>query len=230
MKKKTLMSWSTGKDSAWTYYQLQKNPNYEVLGLFCTVNQKFERTAMHGVRIELLKKQAQAMNMPLDIVEIPYPCSNADYEQIMESYIHKVKKKGIEYFAFGDLFLEDIRAYRVKQLKNTGIEAIFPIWQSNTEELASKIIEMGFEAITTCIDSKKLDTNFVGRYYNSTFLTELPSTIDLCGENGEFHTFVFNAPMFKQKIPISVGEIVTKGDFIFADIQSLVQDAQFYAL
>jgi uncharacterized protein (TIGR00290 family) len=221
MKKKTLMSWSTGKDSAWTYYQLQKNSAYDVVGLLCTVNQKFARTAMHGVRIELLKLQAQMLDMPLDIVEIPYPCTNSAYEQIMSDYIQKVKKQDINYFAFGDLFLEDIRDYRIKQLENTGIEAVFPIWNTNTKILAQQIINEGFETIITCIDSKKLDKSFVGRLYNQSFLDDLPENIDPCGENGEFHTFVFNAPMFEQKIPISVGEIVQRGDFIFADIQSI---------
>ncbi len=218
MKKKTLMSWSTGKDSAWAYHEILERGDHEIAGIFCTINEKFQRTAMHGVRVELLRRQAQRLGQPLDIIEIPWPCSNEDYERIMGEYINSVKSREIECFAFGDLFLQDIRDYRVDKLEGTGIEPVFPLWQRPTKELASQMIEGGQRTMITCIDPKKLDASFAGREFTREFLKDLPDHIDPCGENGEFHSFVFDAPAFDCAIDIKVGEVVERDGFVFADL------------
>lgn len=220
MKRKTLMSWSSGKDSAWALHQLQQNPEIDLVGLFCTVNKKFDRVAMHGVRVELLQKQARCIGLPLEIIDIPYPCSNAEYEKIMGQYVIRAKNNNIEYFAFGDLFLEDVRNYREEKLKGSGIKPIFPIWGIPTNKLSKKMISSGLRTIITCINPKQIPKEFVGREFDESFLDALPDTIDPCGEYGEFHSFVFDGPMFKEKIEILVGEIVHRDDFIFADVLS----------
>ncbi|MCK5001857.1 MAG: adenine nucleotide alpha hydrolase [Gammaproteobacteria bacterium] len=218
MKRKTLMSWSSGKDSAWALYQLQKNPEIDLVGLFCTVNKEFDRVAMHGVRVELLQKQADSIGLPLEIIEIPYPCSNIEYEEIMGDFVEKAKQDKVEHFAFGDLFLEDIRNYREEKLKNSGIKAIFPIWGIPTNELSREMINSGLRTVITCIDPRQTPKEFTGKEFNDSFLDSLPETIDPCGENGEFHSFVFDGPMFKEEINIVVGDIIHRDNFIFADI------------
>ena len=223
MKKKTMMSWSTGKDSAWSFYQLTKRDDIDLAGLFCTINGKFQRTAMHAVRIELLKRQAQRIGLPLDIIEIPFPCSNQDYERIMANYIETVKKRDIDCFAFGDLFLQDIRDYRIDKLEGTGIEPIFPLWNQPTDRLALEMIEGGQRAIITCVDPKQLDPEFVGRPYDLDFLQALPNCVDPCGENGEFHSFVHDAPIYSSPIEVSVGEKVERDGFCFADVLPLAK-------
>lgn len=218
MKKKALMSWSTGKDSAWTLYKLQQNQDVELVGLFCTINKEFERVAIHGVRVELLKQQAERLRLPIEIIELPYPCSNADYETIMGQFIKRAKGQAIEYFAFGDLFLEDIRNYREKQFKGSGIKPIFPIWGIPTDKLSRDMVSSGVRAVITCIDPKQIPEEFVGRVYDDDFLDALPDTVDPCGENGEFHSFAFSGPMFKEPIDIVVGDIVHRDGFVFADV------------
>lgn len=218
MKRKTLMSWSSGKDSAWALLNLQGNREINLAGLFCTVNKEFERVAMHGVRIELLEKQAKSIGLPLEIIEIPYPCSNAEYEKIMSQFVNRAKINNIEHFAFGDLFLEDIRSYREENLKGSGIEPIFPIWGIPTNKLAREMIGSGLKTVITCIDPKQISKEFVGREFDENFLDSLPESIDPCGENGEFHSFVFDGPMFEEKIDILVGEVVHRDGFVFADI------------
>jgi len=218
MKRKTLMSWSSGKDSAWALHKLQQNPEIDLVGLFCTVNKEFDRVAMHGVRVELLKRQAMSISLPLEIIEIPNPCSNAGYEEIMGRFVDGAKRDNIECFAFGDLFLEDIRRYREEKLKGSGIEAIFPIWGIATDKLSREMIGSGMKAVITCIDPKQTPREFVGREFNKVFLDSLPETIDPCGENGEFHSFVFDGPMFNEKIEILVGDIVDRDGFVFADV------------
>ncbi len=213
-----MISWSTGKDSAWAYYKISQQSDYNVLGLFCTVNKKYSRTAMHAVRIELLEMQAKSIGLPLDIIEIPYPCSNDDYERIMGEFIEKVKQRNIECFVFGDLFLEDIRAYREDKLKNTGITPVFPLWNIPTDELAEEMIEHGLKAVITCIDPKQIDKKYAGKTFNSAFLESLPEQVDPCGENGEFHSYVFEGPMFKKNININVGESVERDGFVFCDV------------
>jgi uncharacterized protein (TIGR00290 family) len=215
------MSWSTGKDSAWALYQLQNQPEYELAGLFCTINKEYSRTAMHAVRLELLQMQALSIGLPLDIIEIPNRCSNAEYETIMQRFVNDTKSRSVECFAFGDLFLEDIRAYRIDKLTGTGITPVFPLWNQATDRLSMEMIEGGLKAVITCVDPKQLAKNFVGQIYNQAFLNALPDSVDPCGENGEFHSFVFDAPMFKEKIDISVEEIVERDGFIFADIQPI---------
>lgn len=215
---KVLMSWSTGKDSAWALYQLSQQSDIRVEGLFCTINKTFERTAMHAVRLELLKLQAERLNLPLSIIEIPYPCTNDDYRQIMGDYVAKVQKMDISSFVFGDLFLEDIRDYRIAQLKGTGITALFPLWKKPTATLAREMIDSGQKAIITCVDPKQLDCDFVGREFDHGFLDDLPENVDPCGENGEFHSFVYESPLYSSPINIRVGEKVLKDGFMFADL------------
>jgi len=219
--KKTLMSWSSGKDSAWALYQLQKNPEIELVGLFCTVNREFDRVAMHGVRIDLLKEQAKSIGLPLQIIEIPNPCSNEIYEKIMGEFTRKCIEEKIDHFAFGDLFLKDVRQYREDKLKGTGIKPIFPIWGIPTPELSKKMIASGLRTVITCIDPKQIPENFIGKEFDYNFLDSLPNSVDPCGENGEFHSFVFDGPMFKNKIEIQLGEIVDRDGFVFADIKKI---------
>lgn len=214
------MSWSSGKDSAWALYQLQQDPEIDLVGLFCTVNSEFNRVAMHGVRVELLEKQAKSIGLPLEIIEIPYPCNNTDYEKIMGQFVKKAKSKHIKYFAFGDLFLEDVRSYREEKLKGSGIKPIFPIWGVPTDKLLGEMINSGLKAVITCINPKQIPEQFAGKELDKNFLSALPKNIDPCGENGEFHSFVFDGPMFKEKINIFVGEIVQRDNFVFADILS----------
>ena len=218
MPKRTLMSWSTGKDSAWTVWKILHNPEYDLCGLFCTINQQFSRTAMHGVRVQLLKIQAEKMGLPVDIIEIPFPCSNLEYEAIMEQYIHGLEQRNIDCFGFGDLYLEDIRDYRIEKLKDSGIEPIFPVWDQDTIKVSKQIVESGIKAVITCVDPKQLDGTYAGRFYDQDLLDCLPPKVDPCGENGEFHTFVYDAPMFASPIPISTGDVVNRDGFVFADV------------
>lgn len=218
MKRKTLMSWSSGKDSAWALHTLQQDPDIDVVGLFCTVNKAFDRVAMHGVRIELLQKQAASIGLPLEILEIPFPCSNSDYEHIMGQFVSRAQEQHIEHFAFGDLFLEDIRHYREEKLKDSGITAIFPVWGIPTDTLSQTMIDNGLKTVITCIDPEQISEDFAGREYDEAFLASLPKGVDPCGENGEFHSFVFAGPMFKEKIDIRVGDIVHRDGFVFADV------------
>ncbi len=212
------MSWSSGKDSAWALYKLQQDPTINLAGLFCTVNKEFDRVAMHGVRVELLQKQANSIGLPLEIIEIPYPCSNDDYETIMGEFVARVKGDDVECFAFGDLFLEDVRNYRVEKLAGSDIEPIFPIWGAPTEELSREMIDSGLRTVITCVDPRKIPEDFSGKEFTHDFLDSLPEGTDPCGENGEFHSFVFDGPMFKEQIDIVVGEVVTRDNFVFADV------------
>lgn len=218
MTKRTLMSWSSGKDSAWALHTLRQKPEIDLAGLFCTVNQAFDRVAMHGVRVELLQRQAESMGLPLEIIEIPYPCSNTDYEAIMGQFVERAKRDGVEKFAFGDLYLEDVRNYRIDKLKGTGIEPIFPIWGIPTDALSRDMISSGLRTVITCINPEQIPAEFVGREFDQAFLDALPEHVDPCGENGEFHSFVFDGPMFQQAIEITVGDIVHRDKFVFADV------------
>jgi uncharacterized protein (TIGR00290 family) len=218
MRKKTLLSWSTGKDSAWALHLLRQQPDIEVVGLFTTVNAEFQRVAMHAVRVELLKLQAEAVGLPLQTLEIPYPCSNPQYESVMKKFVEASLAGGIECMAFGDLFLRDIRAYREANLKDTGITPLFPLWEIPTDRLARQMISEGLRAYITCVDPKKLPARFAGREFGQALLDELPDSVDPCGEYGEFHTFAVAGPMFKQPLDIRVGEVVERDGFIFADL------------
>ena len=218
MNRKTLLSWSSGKDSAWALHVLRQRPDVEVVGLFCTVNAEFNRVAMHAVRVELLQAQAKSAGLSLHIIRIPNPCSNAEYAEAMTSFIAEAKRQDVECFAFGDLFLEDVRSYREDRLRETGITPIFPIWGIPTEELSRTMVSSGLRAMITCIDPKCLTRDFAGREYDESFLDQLPAGADPCGENGEFHSFAFDGPMFDHPIEIALGEIVYRDGFVFADL------------
>jgi len=218
MKKKTLLSWSSGKDSAWALHVLRLQHDIEVVGLFCTFNKKFERGAMHAVRSELICQQAESIGLPLQLIPIPDPCSDSEYKRIMANFIEQVKSQGIDTIAFGDLFLEEIRSYREESLVGTGITPLFPIWGIPTNELSKEMINSGLRAKITCIDPKYLPAEFAGHEYDSTFLEQIPDAIDPCGEKGEFHSFAYDGPMFKNKLNISVGETVTRDGFVYTDL------------
>lgn len=220
MKKRVMMSWSSGKDSAWALYQLLQDPNIEVVGIFTTINKTFERVAMHAVRVELLKMQAKCLNLPLTIIELPFPCSNEQYQKVMGEFVDKVKNDNIDAMAFGDLFLQDIKDYRISNLQGTGIEAIFPIWGKDTKELAIEMIASDVKTVLTCVDPKQLSPNFAGRKFDQSLLSELPKNVDPCGENGEFHSFVYDGPMFNSPIAIEIGETVERDGFVFTDLQA----------
>jgi len=212
-----ILSWSSGKDSAWALYTLQNDPDFEVVGLVTTVNREHSRVAMHGVRKALLQQQADAAGLPLHTLDLPYPCSNDEYESIMQEFITSMQNNAIKHIAFGDLFLEDIRAYRETQLKDTGITPVFPLWQLPTAALAREMIDAGLETHLTCVDPAQLSPDFAGRHFDHGLLDELPAHIDPCGENGEFHTCVTAGPMFKHAINIKPGDIVERDNFVFAD-------------
>jgi uncharacterized protein (TIGR00290 family) len=218
VKKRTLLSWSSGKDSAWALHILRTQPEIDVVGLFCTVNQEFERVAMHAVRVELIRQQAENAGLPIHIIPIPHPCSNSEYEAIMGEFIKQTQQQHIEYMAFGDIFLEDVREYREQKLAGTGITPIFPLWGMPTRELAREMVHSGLRAQITCVDPQYLSPEFVGREYSISFLEEISNTIDPCGEHGEFHSFVFDGPMFKKPLHIAVGDIVHRDGFVFADV------------
>ncbi|MFZ0814977.1 MAG: ATP-binding protein [Candidatus Sulfotelmatobacter sp.] len=216
--KQILLSWSSGKDSAWSLHVLRQHREYEVVGLLTTFNQVADRVAMHAVRRELVERQAAAVGLPLWAVPLPWPCSNEQYERLMAETCAKAVGEGIEGVAFGDLFLEDVRAYREKQLKDTGLEPVFPVWGMPTRELAREMIAAGTRAKLTCVDTEKLDRSFVGREFDEALLRDLPVEVDPCGERGEFHSFVYAGPMLGTALPVAVGEIVVRDQFVFADL------------
>ncbi len=218
MVRRVLLSWSSGKDSAWTLHVLRQDPDVEVIGLLTTVNTTYQRVAMHATRLSIVEAQARAAGLPLHVVPLPWPCSNEIYEQAMRRALEDGVRMGATHIAFGDLFLEDIRAYRLKLLEGSGLEPLFPLWHEPTERLARRMIDAGLEAIVTCIDPKKLPSSFVGRTFDHTFLAELPEGVDPCGENGEFHTCVLAGPMFRERLRVTVGEIVERDGFYFADL------------
>ncbi|MCX7133826.1 adenine nucleotide alpha hydrolase [Aeromonas sp.] len=217
-KTKMLLSWSSGKDSAWALHTLRQDPAIEVVGLFTTLNQAFERVAMHGVRKQLLMQQAECVGLPLTTIDLPWPCTNEDYARIMTDFIAGVVAEGIHHMAFGDLFLEDVRAYREKQLVGTGIEPLFPLWGSDTAELAQQMMAAGLKARISSLDPKKLDASLGGHEFNSTLLAALSAEVDPCGENGEFHTLAWDGPMFLRPLAIRVGETVVRDGFVFTDL------------
>jgi uncharacterized protein (TIGR00290 family) len=216
--KRTLLSWSSGKDSAWTLHVLRRDPTIELCGLVTTINTQFDRVAMHGVRRTVLEAQAAAAGLPLWVVPLPWPCSNEIYEQRMAEVCQRAIAEHIDAFAFGDLFLEDVRAYREKNLAPTGLEPLFPLWQIPTDALARDMIAGGLRARLSCIDTKKLPASFAGREFDEELLRDFPSGIDPCAERGEFHTCVYAGPMFAAPLALQTGEIVTRDGFTFADL------------
>ena len=216
--KRILLSWSSGKDSAWTLHVLRQQSEYEIAGLLTTFNQEADRVAMHGVRRSLVEQQAAAAGLPLWSIPLPWPCSNEQYEGLMTNACAKAVAEGMEAIAFGDLFLEDVRAYRVKQMAGTGLEPLFPVWGEPTDRLAHEMVASGLKAILTCVDTSKLEADFAGRRFDADLLAELPTGIDPCGENGEFHSFVYAGPMFNPAIDVIAGETVVRDKFAFADL------------
>lgn len=216
--KRVALSWSSGKDSAWTLHLLRQDPAVEVVALVTTLNEAFDRVAMHAVRRELLEAQAQAVGLPLWTVPLPWPCSNQQYEARMRDLCVRAVSEGVQAMAFGDLLLADIRAYREKQLAGTGLEPLFPVWQIPTAQLARDMIAAGLRAKITCVDPRVLPAKFAGREFDAAFLADLPPSIDPCGENGEFHSFVYDGPVFSKPIQALTGEVVERDGFVFADL------------
>ena len=218
MKETVLFGWSGGKDSALALHEILKEKNYEIT-LLTTISDSYKRISMHGVREELLQAQAKSVNLPLENVYLPENCSNEDYDQLMEKVLEKYVSTGYRAMIFGDIFLQDIREYREKNLSKAGMRGIFPLWNMSTAELSNTFIQNGFKAIITCIDKTVIDKSFAGRIYDESFINDLPDTADPCGENGEFHTFVFDGPVFKKPIKFTKGELVLRNDrFYFCDL------------
>ncbi|MGA8150763.1 MAG: ATP-binding protein [Terriglobales bacterium] len=218
--KRILLSWSSGKDSAWSLHFLRQMGEHQIAGLLTTFNRAANRVAMHAVRHELVERQAAAAGLPLWAVPLPWPCSNEDYESLMARTCAQAIAEGIEGIAFGDLFLEDVRRYREEQLKDTGLEPIFPLWGRSTRALAKEMIASGMRAKLTCIDTHQLDAHFLGREFDDQLLADLPAGVDPCGEKGEFHSFVYAGPMLNEEIPVALGEMVVRDHFMFADLTS----------
>jgi uncharacterized protein (TIGR00290 family) len=216
--KKVLLSWSSGKDSVWALHLLRQQPGIEVVALLTSFNSAADRVAMHAVRRALVDAQAGRTGIPQWSVDLPWPCSNAEYEERMRDVCQRAIAEGITAVAFGDLFLQDIRDYRERQLQGTGLEPLFPVWEIPTAQLARDMVAAGVKAKITCIDPAQVDRTFAGRDYDQTLLDSLPPSVDPCGENGEFHTFVYDAPVFSSPIEVRMGEIVERDGFVFADV------------
>jgi uncharacterized protein (TIGR00290 family) len=212
------MSWSSGKDSTLALHAIRTAGDVDVIGLLTTVNSTADRVAMHAVRRSLLEAQADALGLSLYVVELPWPCSNDVYEELMDSAVVDARQSGVEFMVFGDLFLEDIRAYRERSLEGSGITPLFPLWRQPTDDVAHQLLALGVRALITCVDPAKAPRSIAGRWYDEELLAELPSHVDPCGENGEFHTFVVNGPGFAQALNVTVGEIVERDGFVFADV------------
>lgn len=217
-RKLCLLAWSSGKDCAWALSQLTEDDAVEVVGLLTTLNSRHDRVAMHAVRRTLLERQAQAAGLPLWTVDLPWPCPNEEYERLMAGVVVRAQAEGITSFAFGDLFLQDVRSYRETQLEGTGIKALFPLWQRPTDQLAREMVDAGVRAHITCVDPKRCDPTLAGRVIDHELLDNLPEGVDPCGENGEFHTFVSAGPMFSDPIDVVPGEIAERDGFVFADV------------
>ena len=219
MAENIIFTWSGGKDSTMALYELQKNNNYKVSALLTTVTAGYNRISMHGTHNTLLDTQSKSLNIPLKEVYISKNSSNKEYETKMENILIIYRNQGISSVAFGDIFLEDLRRYREEKLSKIGLKAIFPLWKIDTAELAQRFIALGFKAIITCIDSKRLNKTFVGRIFDKHFLSDLPSNVDPCGENGEFHSFVFSGPIFRKEISYKIGKIVLRDErFYYCDL------------
>ncbi|HEX3661533.1 MAG TPA: ATP-binding protein [Acidobacteriaceae bacterium] len=214
-----LLSWSSGKDSAWALHRLRQNGACHLAGLLTTLNSAFDRVAMHSTRRALLEAQARAAGLPLVTIPLPWPCSNLDYETRMREACASAVASHVEFVAFGDLFLEDVRRYREEHLAGTGLQPVFPLWKQDTRRLAEEMIDGGLRARLVCVDPRQLPAEFAGREFNTDLLRDLPPGVDPCGENGEFHTCVYAGPMFREPIPIEAGEVVERDGFVFADVR-----------
>lgn len=215
---KILVSWSSGKDSAWMLHVLKQDPSIEIGGLLTTMNEQFDRVAMHAVRRRLLEAQANVAGVPLRTVPLPWPCSNEQYEERMRAAVAQAVSDGFTHVAFGDLFLEDVRRYREEKLAGSGLSPLFPIWGIPTDQLASQMVSSGLRSVLTCVNPKHLDRSFAGRQFDRALLTDLPAGVDKCGERGEFHSFAWDGPMFNAPVDIQVGEVVDRDGFVFADV------------
>jgi uncharacterized protein (TIGR00290 family) len=215
---RALIAWSSGKDSAWALHETRRAGAVEVVGALTTITSEFGRVSIHGLREELLRAQLDACGLPASIVRIPYPCPNEVYERAMAAAMHDAKAAGISHVIFGDLFLEDVRAYREQRLAPIGITPLFPLWHRPTDALAREMIAAGVEARLVCVDLKRLPRNFAGRRFDGALLAELPPGVDPCGENGEFHSFVAAGPMLNRPIAVTPGETVERDGFAYADL------------
>ena len=214
---KTLLAWSSGKDSAWALHRLRQQ-YIPVVALLTTINEGADRVAMHGVRRRLLEAQAESAGLPLWVVRLPWPCTNQDYELRMAEACQKAVAEGFDAMAFGDLYLRDVREYRERQLAGTGLQPVFPLWELPTASLAREMIAAGLRARLSCVDSKALDASFAGREFDLALLDNLPATVDPCGENGEFHTFAYDGPMFRSPMRVESGEVRDVDGFVYADL------------
>ncbi|MEO8515765.1 MAG: diphthine--ammonia ligase [Flavobacterium sp.] len=208
MKKKAIFNWSSGKDSALALYKTLQNKDIEIVSLLTSVNQKYNRISMHGVRSELLDQQVESIGLPLCKMEVPEMPTMEIYENVMATTLETFKEKGVTHSIFGDIFLEDLRKYREDKLATMQLEGIFPLWKIPTKDLIQEFLDLGFKTIVTCVNERNLDKSFVGRVIDAQFIADLPDDVDVCGENGEFHTFTFDGPLFSKPIPFDIGEIV----------------------
>ena len=218
MAKRALIAWSSGKDSAWSLHILRRDPDVEVAGLFTTVNRVDERVAVHAVRDELLRVQSEALALPLHRIPIPHPCPNENYETAMLRLVAAAKRDGVTHLAFGDLFLEDIRSYRERIFAGVGMELLFPVWGLDTRLLAEEMTASGVRAFIVCVDTRRAPREWAGQVFDSQFVKRMPAGIDPCGENGEFHTFAFDGPMFRHRVGARLGGIAERDGFVYADL------------
>jgi uncharacterized protein (TIGR00290 family) len=218
VRKRTLLSWSSGKDCAWALHVLRQDLEAEVVGLFSVMNQRFDRVSMHATRAALLQRQAEAAGLPLERIDLPDPCTEAQSDAILGAFVAGCAERGIACMAFGDLFLEEVRQYREKQLAGTGITPLFPLWGIPSVELAERMLAAGLKAFISSVDLKKLPADFAGRRWSRDVLKELPAGVDPCGENGEMHTIVVGGPMFEKDIAVEIGAVVERDGFAYADV------------
>ena len=219
MRAKALVAWSSGKDSAFALHEARRRGELDVIGLLTTLTEDYGRVSMHGVREELLDRQAEALGLPCRKVRIPAGCINADYETAMGAAVAAARSEGVSRIVFGDLFLEDVRAYRERMLAGSGLEPVFPLWGRPTAELAAEMVASGLQARIVCVDPRRLAASFAGRAFDHALLAELPPGVDPCGENGEFHTCVTDGPMFEKPVAAVPGETVTRDGFVFTDLR-----------
>ncbi|MDO3425410.1 diphthine--ammonia ligase [Chryseobacterium sp. APV1] len=210
MKKKAIFNWSSGKDSALALYKILKEEKFEVTSLLTSINKEFQRISMHGVHVSLLEKQAESLGFPLIKMELPKEPSMEEYREIIGRTMTEIQSQGITHSIFGDIFLEDLKKYREDQLRSIGMEGVFPLWKINTTDLIREFLDLGFKTIDVCVNETYLDKSFAGRIIDEDFIKDLPENVDVCGENGEFHTFTFNGPLFKNPVEFEIGEIVKK--------------------
>lgn len=219
MPQPILLAWSSGKDSAFSLHHLRNDNQYQVVALLTTLTTDYDRISMHGVRRSLVEKQAESLGLPLEIVAISKGADNAEYEAQMQATLLRYKQQGVNAVAFGDIFLEDVRQYRLNNLTKVGMEGVFPLWKKDSHKLVRSFITQGFKSIITCVDTKVLDAQFAGRLIDETFLSELPASVDPCGENGEFHSFVYDGPIFNYPLSITFGERVLRDErFAYIDL------------